>query len=108
MRVIKTGVVKKVERIVARTEQFNVRICLNIPICFEFPEVELGLCLKKLRQTTPQIRNKYNRESWERIIKTAELLLNNKTPDDIAKILGLKASTVKSYFGHLDAAMNKI
>jgi hypothetical protein len=108
MRIIKTGVVKKVERIVARTEQFDIRICLNIPICFEFSEVQLRLCLKKLQQTTPQIRNKPNRESWERVIRTAELLLNDKTPDDIAKILGLKASTIKSYLGDLDAAMNKI
>lgn len=108
MRVIKTDVVKKTERIIARTDRFNIRICLSIPIYFEFPEIKLKQCLKKLQQTTPQIRNKYNRQSWERIIKTGELLLQDASPGEIATALELKPSTINCYLQQLDHQVNKI
>ncbi|MDP2855534.1 MAG: hypothetical protein Q8N90_00205 [bacterium] len=107
MRVIKTDVVKKVEKITVRPDSLGIRIALSIPVYFEFPEKKLEQCLNRLRQTTPQIKNERNRKSWERIIRTGELLLQNKEPKEIATALGLELSTIKCYLHHLNYQMNK-
>jgi hypothetical protein len=108
MRVIKTDVVKKVKRTILKENSLGARIIMTVPIYFQFPEGKLKQCLRKLRRTTPQLKNKLNRESWKRIIKTGELLLQGKTPGGITTILELVPSTIKCYLQHLDYQMNKI
>jgi len=107
MRVIKTNTIRKVEKTIIGPDSLGIRITLNVPVYFEFPKKKLAQCLDKLRQTTPQLKNKWNRKSWERIIKTGELLLQGKKPAEISIALRLKPSTIKEYMRHLDYQMNK-
>jgi len=107
MDVIKTDVIKRGEKIIIGPDSFGLRITISIPVYLEFPKKRLTQCLKQLRQTTLQLKNKQNRESWERIIKTGELLLQGEKPQDISLVLKLKPSTIKCYLLHLDYQMNK-
>lgn len=107
MDVIKTGAIKKVEKTTIGPDSFGLRIAISIPVYLEFPKKKLAQCLGQLRQTTPGLKNKQNRESWERIIRTGELLLQGKKPQDISLVLKLKPSTIKCYLLHLDYQMDK-
>jgi len=109
MRIIKTNVVKKIPKEIIRKQPlFSRLIIYGLPIYFEFPEKDLRKCLKRLRRTVPQIKNLWNRGSWQRVIKTGELLLQNKEPNEIAAALGLALSTIKRYLNDLDGKINKI
>ncbi len=107
MRLIRTDAVKKVKRMTLKDNSLGAFITITVPIYFQFSENKLKQCLEELRQTTPQMKNRNNRESWERIIETGELLLQGKTPEEITIILGLGPSTIKCYLHHLDYQMNK-
>lgn len=107
MNVIKTGTIKKVGKTTIGPDSSGLRITISIPVYLEFPKKKLARCLKQLRQTTPRLKHKQNRESWERIIRTGELLLQGEKPQDISLALKLKPSTIKCYLLHLDYQMNK-
>ncbi len=65
---------------------------------------------KKLRQAKEYIEKylkerqgqKLNKERWKRIEKTAQLLFECKTPEEIASILNINISTIKSYLSNID------
>ena len=65
---------------------------------------------KKLKQTKEYIEKhlkekqgqKLNKERWRRIEKTAQLLFECKTPEEIALILNITLSTIKSYLSNID------
>jgi len=107
MHVIKTDVIKKISKETVVKMPGSTHLLIESPIFFEFKEKSLRECLTKLRQAVPKIKNRWNRKSWQRVIKTGELLLQDKEPKEIAVVLGLAPSTIKRYLKHLDYEINK-
>jgi len=107
MRVIKTNVIKKIPRTTIKKPEIGTIIIIGTPIYFEFSEKDLKDCLKKLQEEVPKIKNRRNRESWQRVAKTSELLLQDKEPNKIAVILGLAPSTIKRYLDDIDGEIKK-
>jgi len=107
MKIIRTEVIKGIQTKILKDPPHT--IIIKKTLFFEYREKDLLRCLNYIqRRMIPTLKNKFNRESWERTKMTCQLLSQDKEVNEVAETLGLAPSTIERYLSSIDYLIEKL